>query len=109
LKNLMIWGYRFQDWGEVRAAGVSMAAGLAMLGFPLFMPIFGIPAVFLYMALWLHVLAARVRHVNFLQQREETINSGLNLVWVVVIVLADFVAWAKAASEVLFAKGRDRW
>jgi glycosyltransferase involved in cell wall biosynthesis len=109
LRNLVVWGGRFDDRDQIRAAAISMATGFVMLGLPLLIPMFGAAAVVFCLLLWAHVLMARLRYLRFLQEREGLAGSRLPLAAILSIAVADFRSWAGAAVELLSRKGKGRW
>ena len=109
VKNLALRGYRHKDWYHVRAAGVSMFVGLAMIVLPFLIPILGVSIALTCLVLWAHVFLARQRYIRFLQDFEGVSGSQASLSMGVATAWMEFIAWARAAVELLSGKGRNKW
>ena len=109
VKNLVIWGLRFEDWHHVGVAAISMTLGISMVILPLLLPVLGLPILLIYCVMWTHVIFARFRYVRFLETSENLPPTKVILPAAILTALVEFLAMARAAVGLIFKDSRDRW
>lgn len=110
LRNLLYWSFRYRDVYHMRVAIIGTTLSIGMLGLPILVPWLGSSLLSLYIALWFHVIAARLRYVGCLLIGESLPFSGLHvLVQVLVFSVIDHVARARAGLDMISMERRRQW
>lgn len=108
IRNLLVHGPYFREWGEVRAALRTMGMGVGMLLWPLTFPRTRRWGVGVWLLALGYGIAARLRYLRFARRFIERDLTGV-AARVPLYMLVDFIAWAAALVDYLRPGTRKRW
>ncbi len=108
LRNLLLWGYRFGDWPEVRHALVSAAVGAAMLMGPFGSAFLGSSAVVVWLLILIYGVLSRIRYMDIVNAVEHRHHAPVSPA-ALFVMFGDFVAWARIWLDFWHPTRKNRW
>lgn len=109
LRNVVVHGLRFGDYGEVLRCMIPSLLGSLMLAAPLAALVLGPVALAGWLLLFLHALLSRVRYMRFGELLTRCPFPGEAYARLPLYLLADFATWATTLLQYLSAGGRRQW
>lgn len=107
LRNVVIQGREYGATREVAANLAPSMLGAAMLSFPLVGFLIGPLAWILWLVIFAHAVASRVRYCRFGEIVTGTRFPGYQ--WLPAYVLLDFLVWAAVLPDYIRSSARGRW
>jgi cellulose synthase/poly-beta-1,6-N-acetylglucosamine synthase-like glycosyltransferase len=109
LRNLLIYGWRYKAWQDVRVTIRTIVTGVIMMSAPLAALVLGPLILVLWLVLLGHAVCSRIRYCMFTAR-----SNGLQLklshyVAIAPLTLADFAVWASPLIDLLLPTRRTRW
>jgi cellulose synthase/poly-beta-1,6-N-acetylglucosamine synthase-like glycosyltransferase len=109
LRNVVVHGLRFRDYGEVLRCLIPSLLGGLMLAGPLVALFLGPVDLVGWLLLFLHALLSRVRYMRFGESLTHCRFPGEAYARLPLYMLADFATWATTLLQYLSEGGRRQW
>jgi cellulose synthase/poly-beta-1,6-N-acetylglucosamine synthase-like glycosyltransferase len=109
LRNLILFGNRYEATADVRATVRTLMLALTMTGLPLIAIIFGRIPFLLWVVLMLHSVLARLRYMSALDQIEPGSTPRGYALAVVPLTFLDYIVSALPVVDLISKRRRERW
>ncbi|GAC1650696.1 MAG: hypothetical protein NVS4B8_25120 [Herpetosiphon sp.] len=109
LRNLLIYGWRYNAKWDMLVTARTMAVGISMLLAPLALPKVGRRLFVVWLVLVAHAIVSRLRYLTFTDRLYRR-SCAARVRWAVVpMTFVDFTIWGLSVTDLFTAKRSTRW
>lgn len=109
IRNVFLYGRRYNATSEMNTSLRSSLIGLLMLGLPFTFFIFGVPAILIWWLLVIHALLSRFRYLTVASHIWQRPLHLRDYLWQFPLLLLDFVAWVQPLADYVQPRRQLKW